>query len=258
MRGRLRRGDDDQGAVLVEFVMVSTILVVLLFGIVEFGFAWADRLTVQTSTRAGARGGAALGNDRSADYNVIAAVKSAMADVDASNIEYVIVYEATSADGEVPAACLGATPTSQPGKCNVYAMWRSAEKRKLLQRSLVPLKVDAARASYASLGAGVTWAVLDTGARRDHPHFAGDDGDDGTIIDVLDCTTDDASPVRVARAGDTDLTIYPSPQPESGREHWRIECLPRNEVTISSRCLIAKKEIPSVKHTCEDFAAINV
>lgn len=114
------RSDDDRGAVLVEFVIVSTLLITLLFGIVEFGFAWADRLTVQTSTRAGARGGAALGDNRSADYNVIEAVRSAMADLDSANIQYLIVYAAPTADGVIPPSCLGSTPTSQPGKCNVY------------------------------------------------------------------------------------------------------------------------------------------
>jgi hypothetical protein len=69
----------------------------------------------------------------------------------------------------------------------VYSVWRSAEKRKLLDRSHGPLKADAARNSYQASGRGVTWAVLDTGARFDHPHF--DLGDGASVIDaVYDCT----------------------------------------------------------------------
>lgn len=68
---------------------------------------------------------------------------------------------------------------------NVYAVWRSAEKRKLIDRSLSPIKVDAARASYKAEGVDITWAVLDTGVRRDHPHFQ----KNNTVLQVLDCTT---------------------------------------------------------------------
>ena len=88
----------------------------------------------------------------------------------------------------------------RPAELNIYAVWRSAEKRKLISRSLAPVKVDAARASYGAEGAGITWAVLDTGARIDHPHFVSND----TIIDVLDCTTADSTPVRITAAPNSD------------------------------------------------------
>ena len=90
--------------------------------------------------------------------------------------------------------------TRNHAELNVYALWRSAEKRKLVYRSLAPIKVDAARASYGAEGAGVTWAVLDTGARWDHPHFARNK----TILEVLDCTTDDPKPMPIKKAADGD------------------------------------------------------
>lgn len=85
---------------------------------------------------------------------------------------------------------------------NVYAVWRSAQKRKLLYRSIQPIKVDAARASYAAEGRGITWAVLDTGARPDHPHFR----TRNTVLEVLDCTrnADAPQPVADPRDGDRD------------------------------------------------------
>ncbi|MDJ0750598.1 MAG: S8 family peptidase [Woeseiaceae bacterium] len=92
------------------------------------------------------------------------------------------------------------TLACRPAELNVYAVWRSAEKQKLISRSLAPIKVDAARASYGAEGADITWAVLDTGARFDHPHFAGND----TIIEVLNCTTADPAPVPITSAGDAD------------------------------------------------------
>jgi subtilisin family serine protease len=54
---------------------------------------------------------------------------------------------------------------------NVYAVWRSTAKRKLLDRSRGVLQADAALESYRASGGGIRWAVLDTGVRSDHPHF---------------------------------------------------------------------------------------
>jgi pimeloyl-ACP methyl ester carboxylesterase len=79
----------------------------------------------------------------------------------------------------------------------VYSVWRSAQKRKLLWRSHRALKVDAARNSYQATGQGITWAVLDTGARSDHPHLA------KNIEVVWDCTKP-GKPKRITSAAKTD------------------------------------------------------
>jgi len=90
---------------------------------------------------------------------------------------------------------------SRPGDHHVYAIWRNSSKRKLLTRSHGPLAADAARASYGADGRGITWAVLDTGCQRGHPHFSSHD----TVIDVLDCTTADATPQSLGpQAADAD------------------------------------------------------
>jgi subtilisin family serine protease len=70
---------------------------------------------------------------------------------------------------------------------NVYAVWRSATKRKLLHRSRAVLQVDAAIESYRASGRGVRWAVLDTGVRHDHPHFQ-IAGGGSRISAIWDCT----------------------------------------------------------------------
>jgi Flp pilus assembly protein TadG len=60
--GIIRR--DDRGAALVEFAIVVTLLIVLIFGIIEFGLLIKDYLTLNQAAREGARS-AALGSPTS-------------------------------------------------------------------------------------------------------------------------------------------------------------------------------------------------
>lgn len=69
----------------------------------------------------------------------------------------------------------------------VYSVWSSSRKAKLTQRSMRALKADAALASFEADGSGITWAVLDTGIRGDHPHFAAGEGE-SLVEGVWDCT----------------------------------------------------------------------
>ena len=80
----------------------------------------------------------------------------------------------------------------------IYAVWQSSRKAKLTGRSMGVLKADAALTSFAADGAGITWAVLDTGVRADHPHFGGN-----VIKDVWDCTRP-GRPVRLVGHKDPD------------------------------------------------------
>ena len=79
----------------------------------------------------------------------------------------------------------------------VYAVWQSSRKSKLTTRSMGVIKADAALTSFKADGAKITWAVLDTGIRADHPHFK------GVVTAVWDCTKR-GRPVQVANAKDTD------------------------------------------------------
>jgi Flp pilus assembly protein TadG len=54
-RGRRARQRGDRGAAAVEFALVSPLLLVLLFGLVDYGLYFADVLTVQQGVAGGAR-----------------------------------------------------------------------------------------------------------------------------------------------------------------------------------------------------------
>lgn len=120
---RRRRRAGDRGAALVEMILFTPILVMIAIGILEFGLAWRDSITVAGATRAGARVGSNAGNDRLADYNTLLAVQAAIASVPNSRINRVVIYESTTTDGRVPTACTNTTAqgiASGTTFCNVY------------------------------------------------------------------------------------------------------------------------------------------
>ncbi len=90
-------------------------LLMLVFGIVEFGFIFKDTLTLANASRAGARQASAATTDPSADWFVLQAVAGASGAL--TQVQQVIVFKATSPTGTVPSACL---TSAQPGLCNVY------------------------------------------------------------------------------------------------------------------------------------------
>jgi Flp pilus assembly protein TadG len=125
-RRRLRRAEGDRGAVLVEFALVLPIIALFTFGVIDFGLAWRVDTVVERASAAGGRSGSSLGDNRYADYQLLQVVNSSLSSVPGADIERVIVYRSTAADGEVPASCLAvnATGTSSKGVnglCNVYS-----------------------------------------------------------------------------------------------------------------------------------------
>ncbi|MGH9190055.1 MAG: TadE/TadG family type IV pilus assembly protein [Acidimicrobiales bacterium] len=118
---RPRRAQGARGAVLVEFTLLVPVLAVMAFGIVELGLAWQGRMTVQTAVRAGVRVGSAQGTASTADKGALLGVASAITDVGIANVDWVLVYKSTTADGAVPTACLTGTPHSVSGSCNAYS-----------------------------------------------------------------------------------------------------------------------------------------
>ena len=53
----------------------------------------------------------------------------------------------------------------------IFRIWPDFPLEPLMYRSLATIKADAAKRSYGASGAGITWAVLDSGIDAGHPHF---------------------------------------------------------------------------------------
>ena len=100
---------DQSGATLVEFAIVSSLLFGLLFGIVEFGLAFRDRLTVADATQSAARVGASLGDSAGSDYAILEDVEESVANLPregADTVRFVDIFSARD-DGTPASACPG-------------------------------------------------------------------------------------------------------------------------------------------------------
>jgi serine protease AprX len=56
-------------------------------------------------------------------------------------------------------------------ECLIYRVWPDFPVRPLIDHSVATVKADAAVRSYAATGAGIVWAVIDSGIDAGHIHF---------------------------------------------------------------------------------------
>lgn len=98
-RRRSRSRGDDRGAVAVEAALITPLIVLLLFGIIEFGFVFKNYLAVSSSTRAGVRIASAMPRtDGFAKEAASAAVREGEA-LKKSNIKRILIYDANKTSG---------------------------------------------------------------------------------------------------------------------------------------------------------------
>lgn len=97
-RRKLKRTDD--GAVAIEFALILPVLVMLVFGIIEFGMLFRADLSVSMAARSGARTAAALprtaGYQTSAANAVAAQLRNTLS---TDEITYLSIYKADKATG---------------------------------------------------------------------------------------------------------------------------------------------------------------
>ena len=91
-----RGGRRDRGATLVEAAVVFPMLFLLLFGLVEFGWAFKDNLSVGHSAREAARAGATFGNDAYANLLVLQEIEEVMDPVGIADGLRVRIYNPVS------------------------------------------------------------------------------------------------------------------------------------------------------------------
>lgn len=96
-----RSADTGQG--LVEFALVIPVFLMLLMGIIEFGFLYNSLLTVQFAARQGVSAAAQAGSVDGADCSILNAVEKALTPpIDHQRVEFVEVFQSDSAGDVVP------------------------------------------------------------------------------------------------------------------------------------------------------------
>lgn len=108
----------EHGVALVETAIVLPVLLVMMFGALEFGYLFMHAAATANGAAVGARAGAATARAPVEDARILDQVASRKLAL--MNARYVVIYKSVAADGKLPAAC--ATGTSVPGSCNSYAV----------------------------------------------------------------------------------------------------------------------------------------
>jgi len=109
----------ERGAAIVEFSIVSLLLMTLAIGTYEMGMAWNDAQLVTQAARSGARVGGQLGSDPQTDQRVVEAIEAALGDLD-NGLVKIVIFNSTAPDGTMPGACDTATHPGVAGLCSVY------------------------------------------------------------------------------------------------------------------------------------------
>jgi hypothetical protein len=118
----LRTRAAERGSALVETALVAPLFLLLVFGVLEVGYAWLGRSTVSNMSVTGARAGSGAADAVLADHSVLRTVQGGAASLGAARITMVVVYRATGPDDRVPPACRTASVTDSATTrgCNRY------------------------------------------------------------------------------------------------------------------------------------------
>ncbi len=96
----MKRLNREDGATLVEMAFVLPVLILLIFGSLEFGLAFKERLTVASAAASAGRTGATMGTELDADIRILEALEVGLYDqVDIGVIVSVEIFKADPVTG---------------------------------------------------------------------------------------------------------------------------------------------------------------
>jgi hypothetical protein len=175
-----RRGDTN-GQGLVEFALTLPIFLLLLMGVLEFGFLYNNILTVQFASRQGVSAAAQVGAEDGADCAILKAVEGALTTpIDKNRITAVEVFQ-SDANG-LPIAgrvnryirtglldCAGIT-TQPYTLAGVEGYPQTARKDSLADGlEVIGVHIEYVYVGVTPVGAGRTWDVTDGATLRIEP-----------------------------------------------------------------------------------------
>lgn len=115
----------DRGAVMIEAIVVLPLLILLVFGISEFGFVFRSTITIASTTRSAARVSSNVANARGADYETLNTIIASFgsSSIALEDVEHVLIYNATELDTVPPNCFTAGVPTGSnttDRECNHY------------------------------------------------------------------------------------------------------------------------------------------
>jgi len=113
-----------RGVVLLEAAVCVQLLAILAFSIVDVGFAYRDKLTLNSSVRGTARVIANAGTSVDADYQGLITLRGALGTIAQSQVDRVVVYRADVNGDPTNPNCLLPAAEALHGylnDCNVYS-----------------------------------------------------------------------------------------------------------------------------------------
>jgi hypothetical protein len=100
MKQHLRSRFGEGGAALVEMAIILPLLVLLVFGIIEYGLVFKEKLTIAAAAASSARTGATMGTRAEADFAILQALEAGLFDqVDTGVLISVDIFKATPSTG---------------------------------------------------------------------------------------------------------------------------------------------------------------
>jgi Flp pilus assembly protein TadG len=119
----------ERGVAIIEMALVAPLLLLLLFGIAEFGVALTNGNRLETAVSTAARVASSSGSSTDADRNVLLSLRASLPPNLLANVTRVVVFSSDSS-GNIASGCLTASPGSGIGggtaatganRCNTYS-----------------------------------------------------------------------------------------------------------------------------------------
>jgi TadE-like protein len=113
-----------RGVVLLEAAACVQVLAILAFGIVDVGFAYRDKLTLNSAVRGTARVVANAGPVVDADYQGLITLRGALGTIPQAQVDRVVIYKADVNGNPTNPNCLLPAAEALHGyvnDCNVYS-----------------------------------------------------------------------------------------------------------------------------------------
>jgi hypothetical protein len=171
----------EAGQGLAEFALTLPIFVLLMMGVLEFGFLYNNILTVQYAARQGVSAAAQAGGVDGADCSILKAVERALtAPIDKTRIASIQIYKSDASGDPIPGSVnlyVRSGTLDCPGsETEPYSLvgaegYAQADRHDSLAEGLdvVGVRIGYNYAGITPIGSGRTWAVSDGASLRMEP-----------------------------------------------------------------------------------------